>query len=46
MEHTPFFLKIKEKRTKRISPYSESELWEKDDILLIKYNLIRETKQF
>ena len=27
---TPSFLRIKEKKTKRISPYLETELWEKD----------------
>lgn len=42
---TPLFLKIKEKRTKRISPYLESELWEKDDILLItKYEPYKRNK--
>jgi integrase/recombinase XerD len=35
---TPFFARIKEKRTKRISPYSETELWERDEILfIVKY---------
>ena len=35
---TPPFSNIKKKKTKRISPYLESELWERDDILsLIKY---------
>jgi hypothetical protein len=35
---TPVFVRIKNKNTKRISPYLESELWERDDILtLIKY---------
>jgi integrase/recombinase XerD len=43
--NTPLFLKIKEKRTKRISPYLESELWEKDDILLItKYEPYKRNK--
>ena len=32
---TPEFVQIKLKRTKRVSPYSESELWDKEDILLI-----------
>ncbi|HKO65191.1 MAG TPA: hypothetical protein VJU13_08310, partial [Candidatus Nitrosocosmicus sp.] len=27
---TPSFLKIKEKKSKRISPYLESEIWDKD----------------
>jgi hypothetical protein len=35
---TPAFLQIREKRTKRVSPYLESELWEKQDLLTaIKY---------
>jgi integrase len=35
---TPDFCKIKPKRTKRLSPYSESEIWERDELLtLIKY---------
>jgi hypothetical protein len=42
---TPSFLKIKEKRTKRISPYLETELWEKEDVLLItKYELYKRNK--
>jgi hypothetical protein len=32
---TPVFVQIKEKRTKRISPYLESELWERDEILTV-----------
>jgi hypothetical protein len=43
--NTPLFLKIKEKRTKRVSPYMESELWEKDDILLVtKYEPYKRNK--
>ena len=35
---TPPFANIKKKKTKRLSPYLESELWERDEILsLIKY---------
>ena len=35
---TPDFLKIKNKKTKRISPYVESEIWEKDELLsILKY---------
>lgn len=35
---TPAFVQIKEKRTKRLSPYLESELWDRDEILtIIKY---------
>ncbi|MFZ0655643.1 MAG: hypothetical protein WAM19_03255 [Nitrososphaeraceae archaeon] len=42
---TPGFLKIKEKRTKRISPYLESELWEKEDLLnIMKYENYKRNK--
>ncbi len=42
---TPVFAQIKEKRTKRISPYLESELWERDDILtIIKYEPYKRNK--
>jgi integrase/recombinase XerD len=42
---TPPFAKIKEKRTKRISPYSETELWERDEILsIIKYDPFKRNK--
>ncbi len=42
---TPQFVRIKNKNTKRISPYLESELWERDDILtLIKYEIHRRNK--
>ena len=42
---TPTFLQIKEKRTKRVSPYLESELWEKEDILnIIKYEPYKRNK--
>jgi integrase len=35
---TPDFCKIKPKQTKRISPYLESEIWERDELLaVIKY---------
>ncbi len=35
---TPDFLRIKNKKTKRISPYVESEIWEKDELLsILKY---------
>lgn len=36
--NTPNFLKIAEKRTKRLSPYSNNEIWEKEEYLsIIKY---------
>jgi integrase/recombinase XerD len=35
---TPIFMEIKKIKTKRLSPYLESELWEKDEIIsIIKY---------
>jgi hypothetical protein len=42
---TPPFAKIKEKGTKPISPYSETELWERDEILsIIKYEPFKRNK--
>jgi integrase/recombinase XerD len=42
---TPDFLKIKNKKTKRISPYVESEIWEKDELLsILKYELHKRNK--
>jgi hypothetical protein len=42
---TPTFVQIKEKRSKRISPYLETELWERDDILsIIKYETYKRNK--
>ena len=42
---TPEFVRIRHKQTKRISPYSESELWDKEDILLItKYESYKRNK--
>ena len=42
---TPSFAQIKEKRTKRISPYLETELWERDEILsIIKYEPYKRNK--
>jgi integrase/recombinase XerD len=35
---TPPFARIKEKRSKRLSPYSETEIWDRDEILtIVKY---------
>jgi integrase len=42
---TPSFLKIKEKKSKRISPYLESEIWDKDDFqAIIKYEPLKRNK--
>jgi integrase/recombinase XerD len=32
---TPIFARIREKKSKRISPYLEIELWERDDLLSV-----------
>ena len=35
---TPSFINIKSKRTKRLSPYSETEIWDKEELFtIIKY---------
>lgn len=42
---TPSFLKIDKKKTKRLSPYLESELWDKEDILtIVKYDNYKRNK--
>jgi len=35
---TPSFVQIRKKKTKRLSPYSETEIWDRDEILsIVKY---------
>ena len=42
---TPSFIRIKKKRTKRLSPYLETELWERDELLsIIKYESYKRNK--
>lgn len=42
---TPEFLKIKKKQSKRISPYMNNEIWEKDELQsIIKYEISRRNK--
>jgi hypothetical protein len=42
---TPEFLRIKTKKTKRISPYVESEIWDKDELLsILKYEPYKRNK--
>src|SRR5690242_21804537 len=42
---TPAFIKIKEKKTKRLSPYSETKLWDRDEILsIVKYEPYKRNK--
>ena len=42
---TPSFVQIRPKKTNRLSPYSESEIWELNDLLsIIKYQPMRRNK--
>ncbi|MFZ0513332.1 MAG: hypothetical protein WAM14_17115, partial [Candidatus Nitrosopolaris sp.] len=42
---TPSFARIKGKKSKRISPYSETELWERNEILfIVKYEPYKRNK--
>jgi hypothetical protein len=42
---TPDFLRIKNKKTKRISPYVETEIWDKDELLsILKYEPFKRNK--
>lgn len=43
---TPQFVRIKTKKTNRISPYLESEIWERDELLsIIKYETHKRNRQ-
>jgi integrase/recombinase XerD len=42
---TPSFAQIKKKKTKRLSPYLESEIWDRDELsLIIKYEQFKRNK--
>jgi integrase/recombinase XerD len=42
---TPSFARIREKKSKRITPYLETELWERDELLsIIKYEPYKRNK--
>jgi hypothetical protein len=42
---TPSFVRIKEKKTRRLSPYSETELWEREEILsIVRYEPYKRNK--
>ena len=42
---TPDFIQIKLKKTKRLSPYSQNEIWDKDELLtIIKYEPSKRNK--
>ena len=42
---TPSFINIKKRKTKRLSPYSETEIWERDELLaVIKYEPYKRNK--
>ncbi len=41
----PHFVKIRTKRTKRLNPYSQNGIWDKDEILkIIKYESSKRNK--
>jgi integrase/recombinase XerD len=43
--HTPNFVQIRPKKTNRLSPYSDSEIWERDELLtVVKYEPLRRNK--
>ena len=42
---TPDFVQIKEKKSKRSSPYSENDIWDRDELLtIVKYELLLRNK--
>jgi integrase/recombinase XerD len=42
---TPSFVQIRTKKTKRLSPYSETEIWDRDEILsIVKYEQYKRNK--
>ena len=42
---TPDFVNINKKKTKRLSPYNESEIWDKDELLsIVKYEPYKRNK--
>ena len=42
---TPAFIQIKKKKTKRLSPYLETELWDRDELLcILKYEPSKRNK--
>jgi integrase/recombinase XerD len=42
---TPSFMQIRKKKTKRLSPYSETEIWDRDEILsIVKYEPYKRNK--
>ena len=43
--NTPEFLKIRLMKTKRLSPYSENEIWDKDELIsIVKYETHKRNK--
>jgi hypothetical protein len=42
---TPSFIQIRKKKTKRLSPYSETEIWDPEELLsIVKYERYRRNK--
>src|SRR4249920_3200260 len=45
MEYSPDFINLKMKRTKRLSPYLETEIWDKEELVtIIKYEPYKRNK--
>lgn len=43
--YTPEFVKIKQKQTKRLSPYLENEIWDREEVLtILKYEPFKRNK--
>jgi integrase/recombinase XerD len=42
---TPYFVNINKKKTKRLSPYNESEIWDREELLsIVKYESYKRNK--
>jgi integrase/recombinase XerD len=42
---TPSFIQIRKKKTKRLSPYSETEIWDREEVLcIVKYERYKRNK--
>lgn len=42
---TPDYVKIRDKKTRRLSPYSETEIWDRDELItIIKYEAYKRNK--
>jgi integrase/recombinase XerD len=42
---TPSFVQIRKKKTRRLSPYSETEIWDREEVLcIVKYERYKRNK--